>query len=154
MTEPLQQKRAGLALFIASLITFADIHMGQPLLPLFAEQFHLTPATASLAVSLVIFPLGLSFLFYSPLADVVGKKKLMSTVLFLSSFPGLLTALAGSFGLVLAGRLADGLLLAGVPSVAMGYIGEEFDKNSSPNPKKLTRPRRRVFASLTRSGPG
>ncbi|MFZ5643016.1 MAG: MFS transporter [Bacillota bacterium] len=127
MSETSRYRKANLALFIASFITFSDIYMSQPLLPLFASEFNLNSSTASLAVSLVIFPIGLSFLFYAPVADVVGKKKLLSAVLILSAFPGLITAYSGSFDLILLGRLADGLLLAGVPAIAMAYIGEEFD---------------------------
>jgi len=124
---PSSYRKANLALFIASFITFSDIYMSQPLLPLFAREFGLTSSVASLAVSLVIFPVGLSFVFYGPVADVIGKKRLLSIVLVLSAFPGILTAFAGSFSLILLGRLADGLLLAGVPAIAMAYIGEEFD---------------------------
>ncbi|MHB8156399.1 MAG: MFS transporter [Desulfocucumaceae bacterium] len=127
MNDASRYKKANLALFIASFITFSDIYMSQPLLPLFVREYSLSSSTASLAVSLVIFPIGLSFLFYAPVADVVGKKKLLSTVLILSSFPGLVTAFSGSFDIILLGRLGDGILLAGVPAIAMAYIGEEFD---------------------------
>lgn len=127
LTDTSRYRKANLALFIASFITFSDIYMSQPLLPLFAREFNLSSAEASLAVSLVIFPIGLSFLFYAPVADVVGKKKLLSTVLILSAFPGIATSFSGSFEIILLGRLADGLLLAGVPAIAMAYIGEEFD---------------------------
>ncbi|MCL6639204.1 MAG: MFS transporter [Firmicutes bacterium] len=127
MNESQRYRRANIALFIASFITFSDIYMSQPLLPLFVRDFQLSSSQASLAVSLVIFPVGLSFLFYAPVSDTVGKKKLLSVVLVLSSFPGLLSAYARTFNGVLAGRLLDGLLLAGVPAIAMAYIGEEFD---------------------------
>lgn len=120
-------RKANLALFIASFITFSDIYMSQPLLPIFAEEFHLTSSVASLAVSLVVLPIGLSFLFYAPVAETIGKKKLLSIVLVLSAFPGLITSGTGTFELILLGRLADGLLLAAVPAIAMAYIGEEFD---------------------------
>lgn len=127
MNELQRYRRANIALFIASFITFSDIYVSQPLLPLFVREFHLSSSQASLAVSLVVFPIGLSFLFYAPIAQAVGKKKLLSVVLLLSSFPGLICAYAHSFNGVLIGRLLDGLLLAGVPAIAMAYIGEEFD---------------------------
>lgn len=129
MNEDHRYRRANMALFIASFITFSDIYLSQPLLPLFVRDFHLTSTQASMAVSLVVFPIGLSFLFYTPVAEVVGKKKLMSAALLLSSFPGVVSALAPNFNWVLAGRLLDGIFLAGIPAIAMGYIGEEFDGN-------------------------
>lgn len=132
MNESQRYRRANIALFIASFITFSDIYVSQPLLPLFVRDFQLSSSQASLAVSLVVFPIGLSFLFYAPISQVVGNKKLLSVVLVLSSFPGLISAYAHSFNGVLLGRLLDGVLLAGVPAIAMAYIGEEFDS------KKLT----------------
>ncbi|MFZ5647536.1 MAG: MFS transporter [Bacillota bacterium] len=120
-------RKATLALFTASFITFSDVYMSQPLLPIFAEEFHVNSSVASLAVSLTVLPLGLSFIFYAPVAETIGKKKLLSIVLVLSAFPGIITANASSFEFILLGRLADGLLLAGVPAIAMAYIGEEFD---------------------------
>jgi Arabinose efflux permease len=127
MNENKRYRRANMALFIASFITFSDIYLSQPLLPLFVRDFHLTSTQASMAVSLVVLPIGLSFLFYAPVAEVVGKKKLMSAALLLSSFPGVISALGPNFNWVLAGRLLDGIFLAGIPAIAMGYIGEEFD---------------------------
>lgn len=126
MTQP-DYRKANLALFLASLITFSDVYMSQPLLPIFAEEFGLSSSVASLAVSLVVLPIGLSFIFYAPVAETIGKKKLLSIVLVLSAFPGLIVSSAGSFELILLGRLADGILLAGVPAIAMAYIGEEFN---------------------------
>jgi YNFM family putative membrane transporter len=38
-----------------------------------------------------------------------------------------MTAFSQSFEIILLGRLLDGLFLAGVPAIAMAYIGEEFD---------------------------
>lgn len=119
-------RRANIALFIASFITFSDIYLSQPLLPLFVRDFQLSSTQASMAVSLVVFPIGLSFLFYTPVAEAIGKKKILSAALVLSSFPGIISALAPDFRWVLAGRLLDGIFLAGIPAIAMGYIGEEF----------------------------
>ncbi len=39
---------------------------------------------------------------------------------------GLLTPLAPSFHLLLAGRLLEGLLLGGVPAIAIAYLTEEI----------------------------
>ena len=129
MTEQARYRRAYIALFVGSFITFSHVYMCQPLLPLLAREFSLTSAQASLAMSMVLFPVGLSFLFYAPLARVTGKKKLMVTVLVLSSFPVLGAALTGSFSAILVSRLVDGLLLAGFPAIAMAYVGQEFPRD-------------------------
>ncbi|MDP9488033.1 MAG: MFS transporter, partial [Actinomycetota bacterium] len=44
-------RRANLALFVAGLATFAMLYCTQPLLPTFSAEFGVTPAVASLSLS-------------------------------------------------------------------------------------------------------
>ena len=45
-------RRANLALFVAGLATFAMLYCTQPLLPVFSAEFGVSPAVASLSLSL------------------------------------------------------------------------------------------------------
>ncbi len=118
-------KRASLALFIASFVTFANIHMTQPLLPLLAVEFDISATASSLTVSATIFSIGFALLIYGPISDVVGRKPVMFWTMLLGVLPALLAPLVTTFNQLLAIRIAQGLLLAGLPSVAMAYLGEE-----------------------------
>jgi YNFM family putative membrane transporter len=118
--------QATMALTIASLITFANIHLAQPLLPTLSEYFQVSPTMSSLSVSLNIFSLGIGLFFFGPLSDTFGRKPIMLWTMGLSVVPTLLIPFVDDFILLLIFRMIQGFLLAGLPSVAMAYLGEEF----------------------------
>lgn len=118
--------RATLALFIASFLTFANVYITQPLLPLLVEEFKVSPAASSLTISLTIFALGLTMLILGPVSDALGRRPVMLWTMALAAVPALLAPLVTSFNMLLLIRIAQGIFLAGLPSVAMAYLGEEF----------------------------
>lgn len=120
-------RRASLALFISGFVTFATLYTTQPLLPLFSEEFHISAAAASLTLSISTAVLAFSLLAAASLSDRFGRKKLMVLSLSATSILGLLTAFSPAFPALLAMRGLLGIFLAGVPAVAMTYVGEEFD---------------------------
>lgn len=119
-----------MALFCAGFVTFITLYDLQPLLPLFAREFSISPAAASLPLSFSTVALALGMLIAGTLSETLGRRAVMTTALFLTSILALLTLFSHSFEYLLALRLAQGLALAGVPSVAMAYLGEEMDANS------------------------
>ncbi|MED5047227.1 MFS transporter [Bacillus siamensis] len=120
-------RKASLALFISGFVTFATLYTTQPLLPLFSEEFHISAAAASLTLSISTAVLAFSLLAAASLSDGFGRKKLMVLSLTATSVLGLLTAFSPAFPALLAMRGLLGIFLAGVPAVAMTYVGEEFD---------------------------
>ncbi|MBU8906779.1 MFS transporter [Desertibacillus haloalkaliphilus] len=118
--------RATIALGIASFVIFANVYYAQPLLPVFTDEFALSPAVSSLSVSLVLFSLGVSFFFYSALSDAIGRKKIIVIAMIISSVVTVSIAFVPNFEMLLVLRVLQGVALAGIPTVAMAYIGEEF----------------------------
>ncbi|MCC3377674.1 MFS transporter, partial [Cohnella sp. REN36] len=100
--------RASLALSIASFLVFANIYFPQPLLPLFTEEFNLSPAVSSLSVSLTIFALAISLLFYGPLSDAVGRKNIMLITMLGVTVLTILVAFVPGFKTLLAFRILQG----------------------------------------------
>lgn len=96
-------------------------------MPLFSEEFHISAAAASLTLSISTAVLAFSLLAAASLSDGFGRKKLMVLSLTATSVLGLLTAFSPAFPALLAMRGLLGIFLAGVPAVAMTYVGEEFD---------------------------
>ncbi|AGL00716.1 MFS transporter [Desulfoscipio gibsoniae] len=123
-------RRASLALFIASFLTFANLYLTQPLLPLLVDEFGVSPAASSLTISLAIFSLGVAMLFWGTISDAVGRRPVMFWTMALAAVPVLLAPFISSFNQLLLIRIAQGFLLAGLPSVAMAYLGEEFDSRA------------------------
>lgn len=123
-------RKATLSLFAGGFVTFAILYSTQPLLPVFTDAFHVLPASASLTLSLTTGVLAVTLLFSSLVSERWGQKKVMAISLFLSAIMAILTAFAPSFSVLLILRIAQGITLAGLPSIAMAYVDDEFDARS------------------------
>jgi YNFM family putative membrane transporter len=120
-------RRINIALFCAGFVTFVTLYDVQPLLPLFAEEFKISPAMASLPLSCSTIALALGMLIAGTVSETLGRRQVMTVALFLTSLLAMATYFSQSFESLLMVRLLQGLVLAGVPSVAMAYLGEEMD---------------------------
>ncbi|PLT35418.1 MFS transporter [Bacillus sp. V5-8f] len=118
--------QASLSLFLGGFVTFSILYTTQPLLPVIAKEFNVSAPLASLSLSLSTGLLAVSMLLAAAISDSIGKKKIMVLSMFLTSFLALLTAFSPSFITLLVLRALLGIFIAGVPSIAMAYIGEEF----------------------------
>ncbi len=125
-----EYRRLTLAMLFAGFASFSLLYSLQPLLPLFAEEFRLSAAESSLAVSIATGPLAVMILFAGPLSDRFGRRPLMVGAMFAAAALTLATAFAPGWHGLLGLRLLTGVALAGVPAVAMAYISEEIDPTS------------------------
>jgi MFS transporter, YNFM family, putative membrane transport protein len=122
--------KANIALFAGGFSTFAILWGTQPLLPEIAKEFHLSPAVSSLSLSATTIALSISLLIAGSLSEVFGRKSVMAISLFASAILAILTGLSPNFHFLLAGRIIEGITLAGLPAIAMAYLGEEIDPKS------------------------
>ena len=118
-------RRANLALFVAGLATFAMLYCTQPLLPVFSAEFGVTPAVASLSLSLATGTLAVALILAGTFSEVWGRVPMMTASLVLSSLLMVLTAYSPDFAVLWALRAVQGVALAGLPAVAMAYLAEE-----------------------------
>ncbi|WP_318503316.1 MFS transporter [Bacillus sp. T3] len=119
-----------LALFAAAFITFANLYLTQPLLPQFSAEFNVSPAIASLSLSLTTFVLSVSLLLFGSLSESLGRKQLMAISIFVASALTIVIAFMPNFHMLLVLRVIQGVAFAGVPAIAMAYLGEEMDPKS------------------------
>ncbi|MBW4082069.1 MFS transporter [Paenibacillus sp. S150] len=123
----IEYRRSNLALFAAGLATFAILYSVQPLFPVFTKEFHLSPAAVSLSLSISTIMLAVSLPVASFLSDRVGRKPFMGFSLILSSMCCLCAAFAPDFTSLMVIRAVQGVVLAGIPAVAMAYLSEETE---------------------------
>lgn len=116
-----------LALFCSGFATFSLLYCVQPLLPAFAQEFHIGAASASLALSLSTGFLAVSILVAGMVSERFGRKELMFASLATAACCNLLAGIAPSWHLILVARALEGIALGGVPAVAMAYLAEEID---------------------------
>ena len=119
-----------LALFLGSFVTFADLYSTQPIIPVFAKQFDVTPATASLTLSFSTGMLAICLLVVSFFSENIDRKKIMGMALTLSALLSICVVFTTHLNVIIAIRALQGVVLAGFPAIAMTYISEEFHPKS------------------------
>ncbi|XYD11709.1 MFS transporter [Methylobacterium sp. NMS12] len=120
-------RRTALALAAAGFSTFAVLYAVQPLLPIYTEDFGVSPAASSLALSLPCGLLAVALLVVSPLSEIWGRKPVMLASLVASALLTVVAALVPGWYGFLALRALTGLTASGLPAVAMAYLAEEMD---------------------------
>jgi YNFM family putative membrane transporter len=130
---PLQLKRGdpgfsrvAAAFFIGGFAIFSVLYCVQPILPLLAREFELSPAAASLALSVTTLAMAFSLILAGALSEVVGRKRMMIAALTAASAATLACAAAPDWSELLALRVLTGLALSGLPAVAMAYLADEI----------------------------
>ncbi|WLR50625.1 MFS transporter [Bacillus tianshenii] len=118
------------ALGVASILTFSNLYMVHPILPAFVKEFHISPTTASLSLSLSVLSMICGLLYFGFLSDRSGRVGLMKVTLLLSILPLFIIPFLSSFWLILVFRFIQGFFIAGLPAAAIAYIGEEFERRS------------------------
>lgn len=125
-----EYRRVLVGLFVAGVATFAVLYSPQGLLPELAVQFGVSATSATLTISLTTLALGLALLVAGPVSDVVGRTRLIHLSLWASAVVALACAFVPGWGALLALRLLQGLVLAGLPAVATAYLREELDPST------------------------
>ncbi|MBE3561362.1 MAG: MFS transporter [Ktedonobacteraceae bacterium] len=118
-------RRVSIGFFLGGLVTFATLYCTQPLLPLYSKEFHIAPATSSLTISLTTALLAVMMTFTASLSNAWGRKGIMVCSLLSASLLTLVSAWSTNFGMLLLCRALEGIALAGLPAIAMTYLGEE-----------------------------
>lgn len=119
-----------LALFAGAFSTYANLYMTQPVLPMIAETFDISPATASLSLSLTTIALACFMLVVGSLSESWGRKNIMTFSMIAVAILSIAISFAPSFGALLTLRIIQGIVFAGLPAIAMAYLGEEMEPSS------------------------
>ena len=95
-----------------------------PVIPMIAESLDIDVATAALLSSAYTFPYALVQPALGVTGDFFGKTRLMNLCLLVVAMAALVCAVATSFSLLVAMRVAAGLVAGGVFPVAMALVGD------------------------------
>src|SRR5665647_2262376 len=90
-----------IALFCAGFVTFVTLYDVQPLLPLFADEFGVSPAIASLPLSISTIALAVGMLLAGTVSETLGRRQVMTVALFLTSLLAMTTLFSHSFASLL-----------------------------------------------------
>jgi MFS family permease len=118
--------RISLALFLAGFATFSLLYCVQPLLPVFARHYGISPAASSLSLSLSTGFLAAAIICAAAVSEGLGRRGVMFASMTLAALLNIAAGLAPGWHLLLLARAAEGFVLGGVPAVAMAYLAEEI----------------------------
>lgn len=117
-------------IFLGSMAAFGAEYCVQPLIPVIAADFSLSPASSSLAVSAGLFGMALSMLFIAVIGPALDRKKITTVSLLVAAVFTIVIGLCSNFYLILLLRFFQGVILAAFPSLMIAYINEEFEASS------------------------
>ena len=123
-------RRINRAMAFGGFSTFALLYCVQPLMPLLGDDFGLSPAQSSLVLSVSTATLALALLGSSNVAERFGRKSVMVASMLSGAVLTLACAFASDYVHLVALRALMGLMLGGLPAVAMAYLGDEIEPTS------------------------
>ncbi|WP_180047398.1 MULTISPECIES: MFS transporter [unclassified Acinetobacter] len=121
-----QFKAILLSLFLAGFASFSALYCVQPMMPILAQFFQVSPTQSSFPLSFSTFALAAALLFTGLISDRVGRKQIMVVALFSAALLLIASALLPQWSFFLSTRVLIGMAVSGVAAVAMTYIGEEI----------------------------
>jgi predicted MFS family arabinose efflux permease len=105
---------------------FLDMYATQPLLPELRAEFHTGEAAVGATISALTFACALAAPFVGPLADAVGRKRVIVGAILGLALVTFAAAGAHTLHELLVWRFVQGLFMPAVFAVTLAYIGEEF----------------------------
>lgn len=110
----------------SAFLVFFSSYMIAPLIPALAHEFSATEHQLGWVVPAYMLPYGFSTLFYGPLSDRIGRRKVLLVALGVSVFTTLLIASAWSVQALVAMRILSGLVAGGIVTIALAVVGDIY----------------------------
>jgi YNFM family putative membrane transporter len=114
------------AVAIAGFCAFLNLYSPQALLPALAREFGVGAAEISTIMTASALAIALTAPFTGAIADVLGRKRVITAAMLAVVVPMAGAALARDVGELVAWRFAQGLLLPPIFAVTVAYIGDEW----------------------------
>jgi YNFM family putative membrane transporter len=106
---------------IATVISFSTLYIPQPMLPLLAANFGVTPGEAGLLMTLAMLPLAFAPVFYGYFLQAIPARLMLSVAISLLALNQVCFYFASEFWHLLGLRLLQGLLLPAIFTALMTY---------------------------------
>lgn len=121
-----------LAVATTGYCAFLNLYAPQALLPELAREFAASPAQISVVMTAGTSAVALAAPFVGAIADVLGRKRVITTAMLAVAIPMALIALAPDVQSMIVWRFVQGLLLPPIFAVAVAYIGDEWPTPDVP----------------------
>src|SRR5215470_12923150 len=115
-----------IAVGIAGFCAFLNLYSPQALLPVLAREFGAGAAGISTVMTASALAIALTAPFTGAVADVLGRKRVITAAMIAVVLPMAGAALATDVPSLIAWRFLQGLLLPPIFAVTVAYIGDEW----------------------------
>jgi len=116
----------GLAVGLAGYCTFINLYSPQALLPSLAAEFSVSASVISATMTAGTLAVALTAPFSGAVADVLGRKRVITAAMAALAIPTLMIAMAPDVQSLIAWRFIQGLALPSIFAVIIAYIGDEW----------------------------
>src|SRR5919204_3759550 len=113
------------AIAAAGFCSFLNLYSPQALLPELAREFGVGAAEISTIMTASTFAIALTAPFTGAIADVLGRKRVITAAMVISVVPMIMQATATSVDALVFWRFVQGVMLPGIFAVTVAYIGDE-----------------------------
>ncbi|HUR45206.1 MAG TPA: MFS transporter [Candidatus Saccharimonadales bacterium] len=114
------------ALAAAAFLVFFSGFMVAPLIPSLSREFSATPRQMGWVVPAYMLPYGFSTLFYGPLSDRLGRKRVLLALVVLAIFTTLLISTAWSTASLITMRIIAGQCAGGIVTIGLAAVGDLY----------------------------
>jgi len=121
-----------LAIATAGFTAFVNLYSPQALLPELSHEFGVGAGEISALMTAGTAAIALTAPFTGALADVLGRKRLITVAAFAVVVPTLIMTFASSVPQLVFWRFVQGLLLPPIFTVAVAYVGDEWPPADVP----------------------
>lgn len=123
-------RRIGVA--IAGCSAFLNLYSPQALLPELAREFGAGAAQTSTIMTVGTLAIAISAPFAGAIADVFGRKRIITAAIIAASLPAVMIAFAPDVPTIAIFRFVQGLLLPPIFTVILAYVGDEWPPHQVP----------------------
>lgn len=120
-----------LAVGLAGYCTFINLYSPQAILPLLSSEFGAGAAEISTIMTASTLAVALTAPFTGTVADVLGRKRVIVTAMFLLAIPTVMCALSPNLHALVFWRFVQGLVMPPVFAVTVAYIGDEWEPHEA-----------------------
>jgi len=114
------------AVALAGAGAFLNLYSPQAVLPLLAKEFGATEAGIALIMFASTFAIALTAPFTGAIADVLGRKRVITAAMIALVIPTAMSALSPNLETMIFWRFVQGLVLPPIFAVTIAYIGGEM----------------------------
>jgi YNFM family putative membrane transporter len=114
---------------IATVIAFSTLYIPQPMLPLLANEFGVSPGEAGLLMTLAMLPLAVAPVLYGYFLQAIPARLMLQVALVLLALNQVCFVFAEEFWHLLGLRLLQGLLLPAIFTALMTYCASMVAPN-------------------------